>query len=229
MPFCPICKNEYREGFSVCHECKVPLVSQLQEEDADDFGKPKEIREYLEDEDLENEDSEDKDSEDDLLQREDTLFDKPYVNKRTTAEDYKSSGIVLVLVGVVGLVGLFFYICKVQSNKIMFNVVMSIMFIAFIIFGIASYNKAKKISRQADIEGQLIAEAKAFMESNLTKETLEQNEELQSAEGTEEELYFKRFVWMRDRLKLEYPDMEDALCENLIEERYNEIYENNNH
>lgn len=29
MPFCPICKNEYREGIKECHECKVALVDDL--------------------------------------------------------------------------------------------------------------------------------------------------------------------------------------------------------
>lgn len=29
MPWCPICKNEYREGFTVCKECGVPLVDEL--------------------------------------------------------------------------------------------------------------------------------------------------------------------------------------------------------
>ncbi len=32
MPWCPVCKNEYREGFSICSECKVPLVDELAEE-----------------------------------------------------------------------------------------------------------------------------------------------------------------------------------------------------
>jgi hypothetical protein len=228
MPFCPICKNEYREGFSVCHECKVPLVSQLPEEDAD-AGKTtgyeklsEEMQEYPEEafqEVLEEE----------LQQAEETMFDKPYVDKRERAEEYKSSGIVLVLVGGVGMVLLFPYIFGSQSHNMIFNVGMSVLFAACIISGISSFAKVKKIAKQADIEEQLIADAKAFMESYLIKETLEQNEELQSTEGTEEELYFKRFAWMRDRLKQEYPDMEDALCEKLIEERYNEIYEDNNH
>lgn len=29
MPFCPKCKNEYREGFTVCAECKCELVDSL--------------------------------------------------------------------------------------------------------------------------------------------------------------------------------------------------------
>ena len=34
MPFCPKCKNEYRKGFTVCHECKIPLVDTLEEAEA---------------------------------------------------------------------------------------------------------------------------------------------------------------------------------------------------
>lgn len=29
MAFCPVCKNEYREGITICHDCKVPLVEDL--------------------------------------------------------------------------------------------------------------------------------------------------------------------------------------------------------
>lgn len=31
MAWCPICKSEYREGFTECSECKVPLVDKLKE------------------------------------------------------------------------------------------------------------------------------------------------------------------------------------------------------
>ena len=30
MPFCPKCKAEYREGFTICADCKVPLVESLE-------------------------------------------------------------------------------------------------------------------------------------------------------------------------------------------------------
>lgn len=32
MPWCPVCKNEYREGIKVCVDCKVDLVDELVEE-----------------------------------------------------------------------------------------------------------------------------------------------------------------------------------------------------
>lgn len=31
MPWCPKCKAEYREGFTKCSDCKVELVSELDE------------------------------------------------------------------------------------------------------------------------------------------------------------------------------------------------------
>lgn len=31
MPWCPVCKNEYREGFTTCAECKVPLVASYED------------------------------------------------------------------------------------------------------------------------------------------------------------------------------------------------------
>lgn len=32
MPWCPVCKNEYREGFTMCSDCKVELVDSLTED-----------------------------------------------------------------------------------------------------------------------------------------------------------------------------------------------------
>lgn len=37
MPWCPVCKNEYREGIEFCTECKVALVESLEEEDYQPF------------------------------------------------------------------------------------------------------------------------------------------------------------------------------------------------
>ncbi|MBR1692731.1 MAG: hypothetical protein IJ711_08160, partial [Lachnospiraceae bacterium] len=31
MPWCPICKNEYKEGYTTCADCKVALVDSLEE------------------------------------------------------------------------------------------------------------------------------------------------------------------------------------------------------
>ena len=33
MPFCPKCKTEYRDGFTICADCKIPLVNSLEKAD----------------------------------------------------------------------------------------------------------------------------------------------------------------------------------------------------
>lgn len=38
MPFCPKCKTEYREGFTVCADCKIPLVKSLEKTELDEVS-----------------------------------------------------------------------------------------------------------------------------------------------------------------------------------------------
>ena len=42
MPWCPKCKAEYREGFTECSTCRVPLVDTLPEENEEN-KKPEEF------------------------------------------------------------------------------------------------------------------------------------------------------------------------------------------
>ena len=39
MPWCPNCKNEYREGITECADCGVELVDELPEEE-DEYKEP---------------------------------------------------------------------------------------------------------------------------------------------------------------------------------------------
>lgn len=53
MPWCPKCKNEYREGFTVCTDCGTPLVSTYEEADETLFatGSPEnmqDLKKFLE-------------------------------------------------------------------------------------------------------------------------------------------------------------------------------------
>ncbi len=41
--FCPKCRSEYREGFTTCSDCNVPLVAELPEETEPDFVDYKEV------------------------------------------------------------------------------------------------------------------------------------------------------------------------------------------
>lgn len=49
MPFCPKCKYEYREGFTVCPDCDLKLVPKLHEEPKPEYIDLVEVVNYMTD------------------------------------------------------------------------------------------------------------------------------------------------------------------------------------
>lgn len=275
MPFCPKCKNEYRKGFTECHECKIPLVESLDEADEMQI-KPKRVfdvndersyeflDQYKEDDEEEevseivsysdltfsekqfqkNEEEDDDDlevvapiSEQMMRQRqiaEAIRKQSSYVDKKQKIEDYKSSGFVLTLVGGVGLVALVLLYLGIipgfsgLKSNYMFMGVMLVMFIVFIIAGIVSFAQIKSIILEAEADDDLISRVNQFFDEYLTVEKLAK-EVVCGKKDTEEELYFKRTEYMTRVLLQKFPDMNESLREKIIDDKYGEMYENNNH
>ncbi len=274
MPFCPKCKNEYRKGFTECHECKIPLVESLDEADEMQI-KPKRVfdvndersyeflDQYKED-DEEEEVSEivsysdltfsekqfqkNEEDDDDLevvapiseqMMRQRQIAEairkqSSYVDKKQKIEDYKSSGFVLTLVGGVGLVALVLLYLGIipgfsgLKSNYMFMGVMLVMFIVFIIAGIVSFAQIKTIILEAEADDDLISRVNQFFDEYLTVEKLAK-EVVCGKKDTEEELYFKRTEYMTRVLLQKFPEMNESLREKIIDDKYGEMYENNNH
>lgn len=155
-----------------------------------------------------------------------------YVDKREKAAEYKSSAFVLIIVGVAGLAALVLIYLDILpgfnslKNNYLFIGVMGLLFLIFLITGIMSYAKVKEILAQALKDEDIFSKAGKFMDEMLTKEAVDRAVG-KSGDVSEEEIYFKRAEYMGNVLKDEFPDMEEALCEKLIEERYYELYESN--
>lgn len=153
-----------------------------------------------------------------------------YVDKRQRAEEYKSSGYVLTIVGIIGLLVLIgMYTGMIPGfeslrTNYMFLGVMGALFIVFIVVGLMSFTKIKSIIGQAEADEDMSAKVKALMEEKLTKAILDKI----ASGGAEEELFFQRAEYMEREIKKEFPDIDDAFCEKLIDERYSELYEDNN-
>ena len=297
MPFCPICKSEYKEGITMCHECKVPLVDELSKgPSAVLYGEKEKLTEimdfcknnglstgfirfseekntdqlYFEQDELEaakkviqayfarqemerladkagismdemtpdkakqlmQEEAEEME-EMRRMQRERNNGQNTYVDKRVKAEEYKSSGIVLLLVGGVGLLALILMYLGVipgfknLKSNYMFMGVMGVLFVVFIISGIMSFTKVKTILKQAQDDEDLTAKVQKFMAEKLTRDAVDRAAS-QSGEPAGEEIYFRRAEYMENILKEEFPDLEETLLEKLIDERYSELYEDNN-
>ena len=152
-----------------------------------------------------------------------------YVDKRERAEEYKSSGYVLTAVGIIGLAvlaGMYTgFIPGFESlrHNYMFLGVMGALFVVFIVVGLMSFTKIKYIIGQAEADEDMSAKVKALMEEKLTKAILDKI----ASGGAEEELFFQRAEYMEREIRKEFPDIDDALCEKLIDERYSELYEDN--
>lgn len=297
MPFCPICKSEYKEGITTCRECKVALVEDLSKgpvavlygdeeklEELLNFGESRglttgfvrfseqentyqlyyaqeeldsakmHIKMYMTGKEMERlseksgipleELTSDKVKE--LLKEEAEEMEEyrrmqrqgrgrnTHIDQRAKAEEYKSSGIVLLLVGIVGIAALILIFAGVLpgfnnlKSNYMFLGVMGVLFLIFIITGVMSLIKIKSILGQAEEEEDLVEKAKALMAEKLTKEAVDRAAGGRT-KGEGEEVYFRRAEYMEAVLKEAFPDMEETLREKLIDERYSELYEDNDH
>lgn len=291
---CPICKNEYREGITICHDCKVPLVDDLTNGPAPVIYGPREqleeilafcesknmktgfityneecdstqlyfegdeidlgtryVRTYIRRKNAEKlaieagidpaeltpqlarqlELAKEKEIQDQRRKEQDR--NKLYVDKRAKAEDYRSSGIVLVLVGGLGLAALIaLYIGAVPGfenlrKNYMFLGVMGVLFLAFVIGGAFSFSKVDGILRQAARDEDLLERMAAKMKVLLTEETIQNAlaAKFDLSKMSEAEIYFKRAQYMEDVIRDYFPDAETVMVEKIMDERYSDIYD----
>lgn len=259
MPFCPKCRYEYREGIKMCSDCKIPLVDQL-EEDPKKKDKNKELtfEDLTEKQQAEvlqayakasavHGDVSNGFSLDPTEETETTLEEieanvkaqavrekpQPYFDKRAKAAEYKSSGIVLIGVGIVGIVGLVLTYMGVILNftglksNYLFMGVMGFMFIAFVISGFMSFDKIKTYLAMAEKEEALIKDANDYMIEHFTRDNIAKVTKVQG-EPSEDD-YFTIFSFMMQVLHHQFPEMEMVLAEKLVDERICIIYENLDH
>jgi len=101
-----------------------------------------------------------------------------YEDKKTKAEDFKSSAYTLIIVGVLGIVALVllelgvFPIQLAAPGKYITYGVMGAMFVIFIVSGINSFHSAKVYETAAVSEDEQTAAIKEWARENLSKESI---------------------------------------------------------
>ena len=162
---------------------------------------------------------------------EDSFFgggDNTYVKKSDKYDDVKSSSYTMLIVGVLGLI--FVTLTITQVIKIPFNPstawlfygIMAIVFIAFVIGGLVSYTKAKKLKEEAEIEDAKIDEINAWAKENLTADYIDIGLDMNESV---EILYFSRAEKIKDLLMHKFEDTDEGLIDLLTENIYTRIYE----
>jgi len=252
MPWCPVCKYEYKEGIETCGDCGAPLVDSYEdidkiEIDTHNHDNIESIVEYATDECLS--DMDDTNAFSDIIEGKEVFeieaeseikkmikhdFNyKPFVKASDRAENYKSSAFALLLVGGLGLIFLFLSLLGVINLTVAENIksigfiVMLVMFVAFIIIGVKSLVEAKTIDALSDAEDALTDSITDYFKENFDAEKLDIEALSESDETLNEEMkYFKREETIRNLIILRFGDLDESFVDNETERIYTLIYEN---
>lgn len=154
-----------------------------------------------------------------------------YENSAKRAEENRSSGYMLLIVGGLGLAAvilIFMGIIPISMsamNRYMTCGVMSGLFILFIVMGILSMKSSRVLAQKAEKENSLASEIKKWCEENLTAETVDDGLfEAGDTEG-EEIKYFKRVEKMKSQISYQFLNLDDGFLDSFVDEYYPSVFE----
>lgn len=227
MPWCPICKSEYREGIKLCAECHVELVDHLEDETEqsaklDEQEKLARLHAMIA--------AAQEEAKDEELSGEEPVSYHAYQNSAVKAEDNRTSAYMLFLVGILGFIGIVLVFTGVipvfsttGTTRYFVCGVMGALFVLFIVFGVVSMRASKVLLVQAQSENSLLSELTKWCEENLSAEIVDEGlfEEVMS----EEQKYFKRTDKMKEIINDKFMNLDQGLLEHFVDEYYQGLYE----
>ena len=227
MPWCPVCKNEYREGIKLCAECQVELVDHLEDE-TEQSAKLKEQEKIARLHAMIAAAQEETDEEE-FAEEEPTVY-HAYQNSAVKAEDNRISAYMLLFVGILGFMGVvlvFTGIIPVFSitgtTRYFVCGVMGALFVLFIVFGVVSMRASRVLFIQAQSENSLLSELTKWCEENLSAETVDNG--LFEETMSEEQKYYKRTDKMKAIINDKFMNLDQGLLEHVVDEYYQGLFE----
>lgn len=168
------------------------------------------------------------------LDKEDENKDEVILEKvksyRTSADKYsdmKSSGISLIVVGILGVAFILMKIFNVINfdfyglYNIIFTALFSFIFIAILFFGFFSLSKAKKIAGNINNEEDVTDSILIWFNANFSSESIDSDIKFSVSD---EPAYFKRTEYMKAAIKEKYSDLDEGYLDSIIEELYSEYF-----
>lgn len=165
----------------------------------------------------------------------------PYRNNSDKAEDNRSSAWVLLIFGILGIIAVILGATGIiplkPGNPYMFYGIMGAVFILFIVMGIVSMKNAIFFAGKAASDNTLQETMIKWCIENLnasdideainvcTEETAEIENDTEAELNTaadmisEEELYFKRYEYIKNRLKEQFMNLDEGFLDNFIDEK----------
>lgn len=286
MPWCPKCKSEYREGFTVCADCGSRLVEgelsentvsltfgeaeqmealadflrysgirdiQHREDDSDgqvellvnrqDLEKAfAAVRVFLMQEEsqrLSTERGEEENIGDEEL-KEMERFREAAAARRTLrgstlyqdssqkADDNRSSGWMLMIIGILGLMvvvlGTTGVIHLQLGNPYLFYGVMGAVFLLFLVAGAISIKNATIFARKAESENSLRSTMLDWCRESLRAEEIDG--QVKGEDISEEVLYFSRTAYIKERLNHQFVNLDQDFLDQFVDDQvYGMIFE----
>ena len=143
------------------------------------------------------------------------------------AEDLRSSGYTLLIVGVVGAVAMILWIAGViplQMAGLMKYISMSVMgllFVLFIVSGIKALLKAKKTAGEAVRENEKREEIINWFLSEYDSDSIDAGFDERIDEN---DLYFERTDLMKEKIMERFLELDEALLSDIFERLYTKLY-----
>ena len=236
MPWCPNCKTEYQDGYTVCSDCGSTLVESLEQAAAEEAAEyiRNAAASFPDDTGFETEEIQET-QEETLPEGKELLHDKThhgvYEGASDKAENFKSGAYTLLTAGIVGLVVVGLLACDLLPihltlfSKVATCLVMGTMFIAFIVMGASSYKSYRKHATQAVAESQLKEELVKYCQERLNRELIDQTASVLETES-DETAYFKRSAAMKQLISENFLNLDEEYLDHFIDEMYGQIYPN---
>jgi len=222
-----------KKCFKAFYSVEAEAIMQQTEEAA--FLKGEEYNDYFGDDEDEDDDTPEdvqEASESDFLFDTDTATvsgaqedkeEKRYVSAVSRYEDYRSSGFTFTVLGGLGVIFAVLNFMEVFTlfGSTFSSLVLFLMFGIFLGLGVFSFVKASTLKEGAEQEKKTVAEVKAWMEENFTKDMLVSSASVDDEDAevkTEELLYMVRLDQLVGRVLNVFPDLHDSLAEQLVDE-----------
>ena len=274
MPWCPKCKNEYREGIKVCADCGIELVESLERTEGSPliFGDQSQMEElgrflaynhletvrvekdekegvyelYIGDEErqkasmavkiflqqkagkekeaLEAADGDTTEStaESTAGNAETPTYTGIYIDSAKQAEENRSSGYMLVVVGLI--LADILRLPAGLMNKYMICSVTGALFLLFFVMGILSIRSSRSLKVKAESESSLTSEIKNWCSDHLTAESLDKDL-FPEGETGEEIKYFRRTDKMKAMISHQFLNLDEGFLDAFVDDYYPLIFE----
>lgn len=148
-----------------------------------------------------------------------------YVSKAEKSSDYRSSGFTFTIFGVVGIIVMILHWAGVfQYFSTMSAIIVSIMFVAFLVIGIDCFRRAAKAKAESVEEERFVKELTGWLEQNLTFDELTNTDR---QDMTEEANFLNRISEMKTVIKRQFGDLDPGFLDQFTEDYYDNHFTSN--